>query len=295
MNCTLRVITSQRRFIVKQARPWVERYDHLAAPWDRMLAEQRFYARVAAIPEVAGRMPRVLGSDPAARVLVLEDIPGARDLTGIYRGERLAAEDLPALAHYLCALHRGTVGTRDAAFANRAMRALNHAHLFVVPLDAANGVDLDRVEPGLAGAARRLCEDPTYCAAVAALGERYLADGDCLVHGDYFPGSWLRNAERLWVIDPEFCFFGDPEGDLGCAVAHLALGACTWTHARSFLALYQAPYDLALVARYAAVEVMRRLIGVAQLPIPPSDGFRAMLIARSRRALLEGTLNALWS
>ncbi len=51
--------------------------------------------------------------------------------------------------------------------------------------------------------------------------------------------------------------------------------------------------DVALIARYAGVEIMRRIIGVAQLPLAPTDGFRAAMLERSRTAVLEGDLDVL--
>ena len=44
-------------------------------------------------------------------------------------------------------------------------------------------------------------------ARVTALGVRYLEDGDTLVHGDYFPGSWLRTGEGVRIIDGPFANF----------------------------------------------------------------------------------------
>ncbi|MEM9408364.1 MAG: aminoglycoside phosphotransferase, partial [Acidobacteriota bacterium] len=38
MNLTLRVTTDRRSLIVKQSRPWVEKYDVIEAPFDRMLS-----------------------------------------------------------------------------------------------------------------------------------------------------------------------------------------------------------------------------------------------------------------
>src|SRR5437660_1416413 len=86
MNLTLRIRTDRRSFILKQARPWVEKYDFIAAPWDRGVVEQRFYERVRAVPEVARLMPRFLHGDAGARAIALEDYPGARDLTSVYHG-----------------------------------------------------------------------------------------------------------------------------------------------------------------------------------------------------------------
>ena len=55
-----------------------------------------------------------------------------------------------------------------------------------------------------------------------ALGERYLRqNGSSLIHGDLFPGSLLQTGSgELRVIDPEFCFCGDPEFDIGVFYAN---------------------------------------------------------------------------
>jgi 5-methylthioribose kinase len=300
MNLTLRIRTDRRRFVLKQARPWVEKYDTIPAPWDRSLSEQRFYQRVADIRPVSSRMPRLLGVDPAARILLLEDLPGARDMSDLYSGNGvLAPGELEELAAYLRALHTATRDAPEPDISNRAMRALNHEHIFVIPLDPENGLALDSYEDGLERAARRLAGDDPYRAQVTRLGERYLSDGPCLVHGDYFPGSWLRSDVGLRIIDPEFGFWGDPELDVGFALAHLALAARPAAEARRWLEAYAKdreapPLDAPRVARYAAVEVMRRLIGVAQLPIPPGRGDRLALLERSRRVMLDGEAGPLF-
>ena len=298
MNLTLRVTTPARTLIVKQARPWVERYDHIAAPPERSDYERRFYERVSGIAEVARRMPRLLGADPAAHVLVLEDLGAASDCTGMYRGEVLAAAELGALATYLRALHDATRAAPDSTFANRGMRALNHAHIFGVPLAPGFDGDLERFEPGLTAVAAELRADDGYRRRLRATGDRYRADGPCLVHGDFFPGSWLRTAAGIRVIDPEFCFHGDAELDVGCAVAHLLLGDATRDAVERFLAAYErdAPaLDATWIARYAAAEIMRRILGVAQLPIPATDGRRAVLLRRARAAMYDGALAPLLS
>ncbi len=299
MNLTIRVRTESRSFIVKQARPWVEKYDHIPAPWDRADFERRFYQRVAGIAGVADRMPRLLAADAESRTLVLEDLGEAASLVSLYAGDVLDLDELRALARYLRALHDATRGKADPTFGNCAMRRLNHQHVFVVPLAADNGLKLDAFEPGLERAAGRLRDDEEYRSLVEQTGNRYLADGPCLVHGDFFPGSWLRAADGVRVIDPEFCYFGDVELDLGCAVAHFALAWQPRASAAALLKLYDAAgepaaVDATLLARYAACEVMRRLIGVAQLPLPPRGTRRCALLARSRRTMLDGAWELLW-
>jgi len=315
MNLTLRVETTERTFILKQARPWVEKYDHIPAPLERAQFEGRFYERVRGIPGVADRMPELLHLDPDAGVLVLEDLGDGADLTSLYRGGEASDADLDALVDYLRALHDGTRlaaspdgGPAMETFANRAMRALNHAHLFVVPLEEDNELPLDELAPGLTKAADDLRADTAYRKLVGEASARYLghdgaqrpAPGACLLHGDYFPGSWLRSERGLCVIDPEFAFPGDPDVDVGCAIAHLALAQQPLRSVGRFRDRYEAnaahPLDGVWLARNAAVEVMRRLIGVAQLPLPPdAEGRRAALLLRSRSAMLSGEVEALFA
>jgi len=300
MNLTIRVTTDRRSLILKQARPWVEKYDQIPAPWDRILFEQRFYQRVQSIRTVADHMPGLLDVDVEGRAMLLEDLTGAVDLTTLYAPRPITAGQLESLTDYLSALHESTFERPNPTLANREMRTLNHQHIFQIPLAEDNGIELEQFEPGLSRVAAELREREPYMALVKETGERYLADGWCLVHGDYFPGSWLAANGKVWVIDPEFCFYGDAEFDLGCAVAHLALAAQEVESAARMLSRYQAQSSCITVepewvARFAATEVMRRLIGVAQLPIPATDGFRANLLARSAEAMLSQTWEPLWN
>lgn len=300
MNLTLRLRTDQRTMILKQARPWVEKYAHIEAPWERILFEQRFYERVASLPAVAAAMPRLMATDPDAHVIMMEDVGEGGDFTDLYSGRRITEEELRELAVYLRALHDGTRSAHDPDLANREMRALNHEHQFVLPLDPDNLVDLEIHELWLRDEAAKLRDDGAFCAVVQTTGERYLKDGPCLVHGEFFPGSWLRAEDGIKVIDPEFCFYGDAEVDLGVCLAHLCMSEQDFDFAKAFLAAYagqdrESTVDMEWIACYAAVEVMRRIIGVAQLPIPPTQGLRARLLKHSRKALMGRSLEELWS
>jgi len=294
MNCTLRVTTNSRSFIVKQARPWVEKYPQFAAPWDRALREIEFYQLVAEQPKVTERMPRLLHADRASRLLVLEDVGTSSDLTCIYNGSTPSPSIIDQLADYLTALHHGFLGqSAQHPLPNREMRALNHAHIFEIPLAGDNGLILDDVLPGLQCAADELRSDHDYVAAVRRLGtEVYLADGDSLVHGDFFPGSFLSTPAGLKVIDPEFACFGRPEVDGGMLMAHLLLGRQPAAVAERFLSRYVPPagYLLATMLQLAGVEVMRRLIGYAQLPLGCGLSERHALLALSKELVMRPTI-----
>ncbi len=293
MNCTLRVTTPRRSIIVKQGRPWVEKYPHIPAPAERTRVEAAFYAAAARCARVSGAMPRLLDADDEARVLVLEDAGRAGDLTGLYAGAALTEADCAALVEYLVALHACEVRPSERPlFANREMRALNHEHIFALPLRDGNGLALDAITPGLQAAADELKRDRAYCDRVTALGQRYLADGRVLVHGDYFPGSWLRadagygSGRTVAVIDPEFCFLGCGEFDFGVMRGHLTLAAQAEARIAQVEAAVPGGYDMALVRQFAGVEIMRRLIGVAQLPLRASLEAKRSLLERSRALLL---------
>jgi 5-methylthioribose kinase len=287
MNCTLRVVTPHHRFIVKQARPWVEKYDHIRAPWDRSHVEAAFYESVSAVAGVGERMPRLIHADPEARVLVLEDLGDGGDLMSMYRGVTLSDAERGTLVDYLVRLHRIDVPPHlRAVLRNLDMRTLNHEHIFHFPLVENNGLALDAITPGLQSAADALKRDTEFVARVAALGARYLADGSTLVHGDYFPGSWVRTGHGIAVIDPEFCFLGWAEIDRGMMLAHLIMAGDAPAHLEEIERTTDGGADRGVTRQFAGVEIMRRVIGVAQLPLDVSFDRKQELLDRARRLVL---------
>lgn len=270
MNCTVRVGTSCRSLILKQSRPWVEKYPSLAAPWDRVCREWEFYQAVRGVAGVANRMPAVLHLDPGARWMVIEDLGEAGDYTGIYRGDLLPVEDLEALADFLGRLHRIPWEADQPGLGNREMRALNHAHVFEIPFQTGNGLDLEAISPGLAAVGARVHGDAHLSRLALELGrDVYLTDGVTLIHGDFFPGSLVRTTLGPRVIDPEFGFHGRAEYDVGIFLGHLVLAGQPEGLVDKWRESYRAPagFDESLAIRLAGVEVIRRLIGYAQLPL----------------------------
>lgn len=270
MNCTVRVGTSRRSLILKQSRPWVEKYPSLAAPWDRVCREWEFYQAVRGVAGVADRMPSVLHLDAGARWMAIEDLGNAGDYTGVYRGEILTVEDLQALADFLGRLHRIPRQPSQPALGNRDMRALNHAHVFRIPFQASNGLDLEAISPGLSAAAAHVQGDSGLVQLAFELGrDVYLTDGFTLIHGDFFPGSLVRTQRGPRIIDPEFGFHGRAEYDVGVWLGHLVLAGQPEVLLDVWRESYRVPagYDESLAIRLAGVEVIRRLLGYAQLPL----------------------------
>lgn len=284
MNCVLRVSLGDRSLIVKQARPWVEKYPSIAAPVDRVLGEARFYEALAKVPELAAAMPQLRHVDRAAFLLVIEDLGEARDYSSVYAGHRFAEKELVALASWLSQLHGLSFDADDRApWTNRAMRALNHEHIFALPLRPDNGIDCDAFTPGLETAAQKLQTNTAYVETVTALGQLYQRDGSQLLHGDFFPGSILQTSSGPRIIDPEFAFLGPPELDVGVFLAHLRLSGHGSAALSSFLGSYEPNDEFSeeLAYAFAGCEIMRRLIGVAQLPLSSDLAEKTTLLQQS--------------
>ena len=278
MNYTLRVRTATRSLIVKQARGYVEKYPTIAAPTERAQLEGLFYREIARNPDLRRSMPELLGSDEAENLLVLEDLGDSADFLSCYQpGAVLDHTHVEALVTYLSTLHNQFLAERpNPAFANRGMKALNHEHIFIYPFLVDNGFDLDNVQPGLQVLAMPYKQNSALVEAARQLGQRYLSDREgspvTLLHGDYYPGSWLQVGSEVKVIDPEFCFYGPAEFDLGVMLAHLHLAQQPEAIHEQVRAGYVRPagFDEELLRQFTGIEIMRRLIGLAQLPLPLS-------------------------
>ncbi|WP_116125494.1 phosphotransferase [Lewinella sp. IMCC34183] len=286
MNVTLRVTTNRRQFIVKQSRPWVARFPVLDAPIERIMVERGFYHATRGDHFLAGHMPELLRADPDHYVLVLEDLGLANDLSTVYQeGEGFTRRQLATLLRFAGRLHALKV---DDFVDNRPLKTLNHAHIFDLPFRPDNGFPLDAIYPGLAEVARPLQHDARLREAAGKLGEIYLADGPTLLHGDFYPGSFLNAEERIYVIDTEFAHLGRAEYDIGVLMAHLLLSRTPPKRIRQLETDYAKPpgYDTELARRFSYVEIIRRLIGIAQLQVSLTLDERRQLLERARSALI---------
>jgi len=297
MNRILRVCLPTRTMVLKQAVPFVAKYPQIPAPIERLQVEATFYRLIAQQHALALRAPRVLGEDPANHLLCLQDLGTEGDMTWLYRlpaagARRALGGQLTALVYWLWKLHaldlqpaRGPAV--PSCLGNHAMRALNHAHIFEIPFAADNGVEL---AAPLREMQRELAADPALRDRAASLGRIYLGDAghtsaDVLLHGDFYPGSWLTHPTMgVMIIDPEFSFIGAPEFDVGVMMAHLTMAGFDQTEVGMLLRSYMTPpgfsYPLALA--FAGMEIIRRLLGVAQLPLATDTATRAAWLQAAR-------------
>lgn len=293
MNLTLRAeFDDGTTMIVKQSRAFVERYPTIPAPDDRILAEAAFYRAVATDSVLGARMPRLLHVAEEDRIACFEDLGPAADRTDAYAGAPILTDELRTLVKWLARLHALPLVPAEwgPRLANRSMRRLNHEHMFVLPLDETRAPAADALATGLGAAARAVrCHD-RYVRAVAALGTLYLRDGTSLLHGDFYPGSWLRHGDDLRIIDPEFAYFGRPEFDVGVLVAHLLFSGWRFADAASEVPKFYSAvseFSWPVAWGFTGVELMRRILGVAQLPLHADVRRRAEWLELSQELVLQ--------
>ena len=297
MNCVFRVKTDQRSFILKQARPWVEKYPQIEAPVSRASVEAQFLGITTQTPTLQAFSPSLLGFDAKNFLLAIEDLGEGVDYSFLYqKGREISQKELDGLLSYLNALH--SLDPQEVApnFPdNLPMRRLNHEHIFNFPFVEENGFDLDTIQTGLQAASLLYKRNSTLKQSIQKLGQSYLAAGDTLLHGDFYPGSWLQVGEGVKVIDPEFSFVGPKEWDLAVFMAHMKLSgqpkpllAYVWNryeHAGSI--------DRGLLAGFVGTAVLRRLIGIAQLPIAYTLAEKQQLMVEASTWIETGNIKEL--
>lgn len=292
MNFVRRVQTVRQSIILKQARPWVEKYPQLEAPMERIQVEAQFYQLIQQDEKLAAYTPRCLAWDPDNYIMVLEDLGEGADFLNVYQpGQQLSRVDLQALVDFISHLHNKefTADEKKNFPSNQQLKRLNHEHIFDFPYREENGFDLDTVQPSLQSLAKTYQTDTALKARIAKLGARYLGTGPCLIHGDYYPGSWLKVAGGVRVIDPEFGYFGLPEFDIGVMIAHMKMAQAPPADIEWILSAYQTPtgFDENLRIAFTSVEIMRRIIGIAQLPPALSLEEKAGLMGAAKEMLMD--------
>ncbi len=279
-----------RAFVLKQARPALERFPQYQAPTERLLFEARWF-ELARPHDADGVCPRVLLLDEPNRVLVLEDLSSAERLdAALERGAEVAPQ-MEALARFLARLHAATSGddALAARFANDAMRQLHGEHIFVLPY-RANDFGLS---PRLDAAAYAARGDAALVRAAGAAYAQYLSPRGALVHADVQASNVLLPASGgVKLLDAEIAHVGDAAFDLGTLLAHLALPAIArGDDASPLLARVRSAYrseracddaTSTRAQRYAGFELIRRTIGAARVAAVASDEAGLRVLARGR-------------
>jgi len=327
LNLVFRVQSASSSVIVKQALPylrvagegWPLTLDRTCLEADAM----RLHAQHA-----PGLAPQVLHVDETAAAVVLEDLHqhvvwrtamrGGEDVAGVANalGRYCARTMIGTSSLVMPALERRQLALR---FENPELSAISEDLVFTAPYIEASS---NRYDEAAADLAAELRADARMRALAAQLRWEFRARQEALIHGDLHTGSVMVRDADLRVIDVEFATWGPMGYDTGNVIAHLGLARIAryaggqgdpeavdrdarafWTSLcdevgrvwpsgepwrENFLAAL-----LVDTARYAATEMVRRIVGLAhvadidQLP----DGARlqaqraAVQAARSLQAL----------
>ncbi|MEL6192782.1 MAG: phosphotransferase [Bacteroidota bacterium] len=291
MNYVLRVRTNKRSFILKQARPWVEKYPQIAAPVERNQVEATYFQEVAHDPFLRKYSPELIAMSPEHFMMMLGDLGEGVDYMSLYKNdEKVPDEEIQEAVNYLSSLHKISGAEYPD---NQAMRVLNHEHIFHFPFLEDNGMDLDTIFSGLQESSLAYRKNTSLKEKITQLGEKYLSRGSVLVHGDFYPGSWLKTSEGLKVIDPEFSFPGMPEFDLGVLVAHMVLSEQDQSVIHQIPGWYSSSnkVDESLLCGFAGTEILRRILGVAQLPLEADLPARVAMMQLAEKWIMTGKLN----
>jgi len=290
MNLVLRFLYDGQSIILKQSKAFVNKYPSIPAPEERIATEAKFYEYAAQISEIAHQMPKVLHYDAQNHLTVMQDLGTGSDFVYLYKpNNQLTTKEILDLLTYLFNLHKKiwTIAEQENFPDNLKLRQLNHQHIFVLPFQANNQFNLDQIQEGLSQLAASYVVDEVLKKEIKKLGKNYLSSGSNLLHGDYYPGSWMKVGEELKIIDPEFGFLGAVEFELGVFIAHLLMTNHALEQIMEEVEVhYQADFDKTKALQYAGVEIMRRLIGIAQLPLQLSLNEKSNLLITAHKMIL---------
>lgn len=287
MNVVVRVSTNQRSFILKQSRPYVQKYQDIPAPLGRIQTEHTFY-KVTEHPELKMHLPEIIAFDPAEHLIMMSDLGQGDDMTILYSERTCSTQSLSLLVKILNRLHQ--IKPPSHYPENKELRSLNHQHVFVLPFIMDNGFDLDGVQMGLQELSTPYKKDFPLKTVIEELGKLYMSQGATLLHGDYYPGSWMKTSDQLYILDPEFSFVGYKEFDVGVLIAHLIIASSDQAFLQEVVHLYEGELDTQLLKQTAGVEIMRRIIGLAQLPLERNLREKSRLLEIAYSLIMDSTI-----
>jgi len=283
MNVVLRIHTNTRSFIVKQSRPFVQKYPNIAAPIERIDVEYQFYKAVTN-KAIEPHIPEILAYNADNYLLILEDLGDCKDMSYLYDERNIIMSQLQQLINIAFQIHRSTPVDYPK---NMELRLLNHQHIFVLPFLKESDFSLNTIQEGLQELALAYRNDETLKKEISKVGQQYLSQGNVLLHGDYYPGSWMTKGDHIYVIDPEFSFMGFAEFDIGVLAAHSNMITMNKDCLQTIKGMYPGKLNELLLAQVAGIEMMRRLIGLAQLPIQRSLQEKRLLLEMARALILN--------
>lgn len=285
----VKVQTSNRTVILKQARPWIEAFPLSRAPMSRISREVEFYNMAFNDPFLRSFISQPLLVDKANYLLILPD-DTTKDFSEIYSKESFSMHDLAAIVEFLSYLHNRFFNARPILrFENQAMRKYHWRSLFVMPFKLKKNRAFSESEKQLEVLVRHFMSDWKFYAAMKQAGYRYLDQGPTLIHGNFQPGCWFQRKNGPEIRGFESMICGRPEIDLGFLLAHLLLSNLS-EHILYVLNHYKPVkgFDRDFAFKIAGAEIFRNIarpLSSSKLPI--STLAKKKLLWTSYKMLIE--------
>ena len=282
MNVVLRVETNKKSFILKQSRPYVNKYPNIKNSEKRIIVEDQFYELIIK-SEIQKFFPKKIDFIKKDLILLIEDLGQCRDMSYLYSSKNINLDHFNSLIYILESIHKTKVNSFPS---NYSLKELNHEHIFVLPFQK-NDFQLDDIQSGLKKLSTYITNDSNINDVVKRIGDMYLKVGNTLLHGDYYPGSWMQKNDNVYVIDPEFSHLGFKEFDLGVMAAHLTMITESEDYLNKIIKAYSENIDKSIFYKVSGIEIIRRIIGLAQLPLDMSLNAKEKLLNIAKKMILS--------
>jgi 5-methylthioribose kinase len=289
-------VNDERSWIIKQARPSLERFPQYQVSTERIVFEARYFETVRALDRETV-CPHIVYFDEPQRVLVVEDLGDAERLDRALARGADPRDAITRVAAFLGTVHASTRNDGlSARFANNDMRRLHGDHIFQLPFK-----DNDfPLAPPIRRRAEQIQGEQRLGRIAAGAYDRYLQSQRALVHADAQAGNILLTPTGPKLLDAEIAHVGDPAFDIGTLIAHVLLPAAAAGNAKRMEATLEGLWSayanahgaqdcppFADAALYAGIEMLRRTIGAARVTVVDAPEAALAVIDLASRWMTE--------
>jgi len=218
---------TSRSVIIKQSLPHARIDESIHAPLDRARIESEML--VLHDQNCPGLAPKIYDYDREMYAIIMEDLSDHVVLRkGLIRGTVY-----PKLAEHMGEfLARSLFFTSDLgmdplqkkelqkSFVNPDLCKITEDLVFTNPYYDA---DNNKIDPEIRERAEENWRDDALKLEVTKLKEKFMTQGQALIHGDLHTGSVFVTPESTKAFDPEFAFFGPMGFDVGAFLGNLIL------------------------------------------------------------------------
>jgi len=226
---------SGRSLIVKQALPYAK---VVGESWPLTLDRSRIESE-ALIQEgrlAPGLVPKVYKYDPDLALTVMEDLSDHI----IMRSGLMQCRRYPLFAEHISTFLANTLfftsdlgmnqqekKVQAGRFINPELCKITEDLIFDDPYTVSSNNNYDAA---IEDEAEALRTDEKLHFEVALLREKFLTQGQALLHGDLHTGSIFVREDSTKVIDPEFAYYGPMGFDIGAVIGNLLLNYAGQLH-----------------------------------------------------------------